>query len=127
MKKFMEEFKAFALKGNVVDMAIGVMVAGAFSSLVTAFTDDIINPLIGLLFSLDFSEVVIRIGSVDLLIGSFVSAVINFFLLALVLFFMMKAFKKLEKPAAPAAPVKSDETKALEKIIALLEEHKEAH
>jgi large conductance mechanosensitive channel len=127
MKKFMEEFKAFALKGNVVDMAIGVMVAGAFSSLVTAFTDDIINPLIGLLFSLDFSEVVIRIGSVDLLIGSFVSAVINFFLLALVLFFMMKAFKKLEKPAAPAAPVKSDETKALEKIIALLEEQKEAH
>lgn len=127
MKKFMEEFKAFALKGNVVDMAIGVMVAGAFSSLVTAFTDDIINPLIGLLFSLDFSEVVIRIGSVDLLIGSFVSAVINFFLLALVLFFMMKAFKKLEKPAAPATPVKSDETKALEKIIALLEEQKEAH
>ena len=126
MKKFIEEFKAFALKGNVMDMAIGVIIGGAFQSIVTALTENIINPIIGILFQADFSTVVIALpGGVSLGIGALISAVINFFLLALVLFIMLKAVKKItEKPAepapAPAAPVKSDETKALEEIIELL-------
>ena len=126
MKKFMEEFKAFAFKGNVLDMAIGVIIAGGFTGIITAFTDDIINPIIGLLFQLDLSDVVIHMGSVDLLIGHFISAVINFILLAFVLFCMLKAINKAmpKKEEAPAAPVKSDETKVLEEILTILKEEK---
>lgn len=125
----MKEFKQFALKGNVMDMAVGVIIGGAFSAIITALIENIINPIIGLLFQTDFSEVVIPMGPVNLGIGAFISAVINFILLALVLFFMVKAINKAksinEKPAEPApAPAKSDELVALEKIVALLEEKK---
>lgn len=125
MKNFIKEFKAFALKGNVMDMAIGVIIGGAFSTIVAALTENIINPIIGVLFQTDFSDVVINLpGDVTLGIGAFISAVINFVLLAFVLFVIVKAINKAtEKPAEPApapAPVKSDETKALEEIIELL-------
>ncbi len=127
MKKFMEEFKAFALKGNVMDMAIGVIIAGAFSNIVTALTENIINPIIGLLFQMDLSNVVIHMGSVDLGIGKFISAIINFIILAFVLFTIVKAVNKMkslaEKPKEeePApAPEKSPELKALEEIAEIL-------
>ena len=124
MKKFMEEFKAFALKGNVMDMAVGVIIAGAFSNIVAALTENIINPIIGLLFQMDLSQVVIHMGSVDLGIGNFISAIINFIILAFVLFTIVKAVNKMmamtEKPKEeePAPePEKSDELKALEEIV----------
>ena len=127
MKKFMEEFKAFALKGNVMDMAVGVIIAGAFSNIVAALTENIINPIIGLLFQMDLSQVVIHMGSVDLGIGNFISAIINFIILAFVLFTIVKAVNKMmamtEKPKEeePAPePEKSDELKALEEIVELL-------
>ena len=125
----MKEFKAFALKGNVMDMAVGVIIGGAFSAIITAFIENIINPIIGLAFQTDFSQVVIHMGSVDLGIGAFISAVINFILMALVLFVMVKSINKVkamnEKPAEPApAPAKSDELVALEKIVELLSEKK---
>lgn len=127
MKKFMEEFKAFALKGNVMDMAIGVIIAGAFSNIIAALTENIINPIIGLLFQMDLSQVVIHMGSVDLGIGNFISAIINFVILAFVLFTMVKAVnkmmdasKKKEEEAPAPAPEKSDELKALEEIVELL-------
>lgn len=129
MKNFMNEFKKFALKGNVMDMAVGVIIGGAFSAIITAFIENIINPIIGIAFQTDFSEVVIHMGSVDLGIGAFISAVINFILMAFVLFLMVKAINKAksinEKPAEPApAPAKSDELVALEKIVELLSEKK---
>ncbi len=129
MKNFMQEFKQFALKGNVMDMAVGVIIGGAFGAIITAFIDNIINPIIGLAFQTDFSQVVIHMGSVDLGIGAFISAVINFILMAFVLFVMVKAVNKAksltEKPAEPApAPAKSDELVALEKIVELLSEKK---
>ncbi len=122
----MKEFKEFALKGNVMDMAVGVIIGGAFSAIITALIENIINPIIGLAFQTDFSEVVIHMGSVDLGIGAFISAVINFILMALVLFILVKSVNKIkamnEKPAEPApAPAKSDELVALEKIVELLE------
>ena len=58
IKKFLEEFKAFAMRGNVLDMAVGVVIGGAFTAIVTALVEDIINPLIGLFFKADFSDVV---------------------------------------------------------------------
>ena len=84
MKKCLEEFKAFALKGNMMDMAIGVLIGGAFSTLVTSLTDNIINPIIGILFQTDFSDVVLHLPfDINLGIGAFISAVINFIILAL--------------------------------------------
>lgn len=119
MKKFLEEFREFALKGNVMDMAIGVIIGGAFQSIVKALIDDIINPLIGLLFQADFSNVVIPMGNsgVSLAIGAFISVVINFILMALVLFLMVKGMNRLrdlthkkeaEKPAEPAKPTQEE-------------------
>ncbi len=119
MKKFFEEFREFALKGNVMDMAIGVIIGGAFQNIVKALIDDIINPLIGLLFQADFSNVVIPMGSsgVNLAIGAFISVVINFILMALVLFLMVKGMNRLrdlthkkeaEKPAEPAKPTQEE-------------------
>ena len=119
MKNFIEEFKAFALRGNVMDMAIGVIIGGAFQAIIKSFIENIINPLVGVIFQVDFSNVVISLGSVNLMIGAFISSVINFFLLAFVLFVMVKAINKLKKPEVKeeAAPVKSDETVLLEKML----------
>lgn len=119
MKNFIEEFKAFALRGNVMDMAIGVIIGGAFQAIIKSFIDNIINPLVGVIFQVDFSSVVIHLGAVNLMIGAFISSVINFFLLAFVLFVMVKAINKLKKPEVKeeAAPVKSDEAVLLEKIL----------
>ena len=119
MKKFFEEFREFALKGNVMDMAIGVIIGGAFQNIVKALIDDIINPLIGLLFQADFSNVGIPMSSsgVNLAIGAFISVVINFILMALVLFLMVKGMNRLrdmthkkeaEKPAEPAKPTQEE-------------------
>ena len=119
MKNFIEEFKAFALRGNVMDMAIGVIIGGAFQAIIKSFIDNIVNPLVGVVFQVDFSSVVIRLGAVNLMIGAFISSVINFILLALVLFIMVKGINKLKKPEVKeeAAPVKSDDTVLLEKIL----------
>jgi large conductance mechanosensitive channel protein len=119
MKNFIEEFKAFALRGNVMDMAIGVIIGGAFQAIIKSFIDNIVNPLVGVVFQVDFSSVVIKLGAVNLMIGAFISSVINFILLALVLFIMVKGINKLKKPEVKeeAAPAKSDETVLLEKIL----------
>ena len=119
MKNFIEEFKAFALRGNVMDMAIGVIIGGAFQAIIKSFIENIINPLVGVIFQVDFSNVVISLGSVNLMIGAFISSVINFFLLAFVLFVMVKAINKLKKPEVKeeATPAKSDEAVLLEKIL----------
>ena len=105
IKKFFEEFKAFAMRGNVLDMAVGVVIGGAFTAIVTALVEDIINPLIGLFFNADFSDVVIQIGDVGSGVGAFLYAVLNFLIVAFVLFVVIKTMNSLhKKPAAPAAP-----------------------
>ena len=136
MKKFFEEFKAFALKGNMMDMAIGVLIGGAFSTLVTSLTDNIINPIIGILFQTDFSDVVLHLPfGINLGIGAFISAVINFIILAFVLFCMLKAMNKLmdlgkheeEKPAEPEAPKAPTQEELLAEILAVLKEQQAAN
>ena len=111
MKKFLAEFKAFALKGNVMDMAIGVIIGAAFGAIVTAFTDDFINPIIA---AIGGAEVAGRtqIGNTGSYIewGHFITAVINFLIMAMCVFIMMKGVNALlslgkkkeeEKPAEP--------------------------
>ena len=124
MKNFIEEFKAFALRGNVMDMAIGVIIGGAFQAIIKSFIDNIVNPLVGVVFQVDFSSVVIKLGAVDLMIGAFISSVINFILLALVLFIMVKGINKLKKPEVKeeAAPAKSDETVLIRKDFRTIKE-----
>lgn len=105
IKKFFEEFKAFAMRGNVVDMAVGLVVGSAFTAIVNSLVNDIISPLIGLFFNADFSDVVIQIGDVGIGVGSFLNAVLNFLIVAFVLFVVIKTMNSLhKKPAAPAAP-----------------------
>ena len=100
MKKFMEEFKKFALKGNVMDMAVGVIIGGAFTTIVTSLTDNFINPLIALCTGGANGEGVViggtfTIGGVAFNYGAFLSAVINFLIMAFILFCMLKAINKL--------------------------------
>lgn len=105
IKKFFEEFKAFAMRGNVLDMAVGVVIGGAFTAIVTALVEDIINPLIGLFFKADFSDVVIGLGGSSIKIGEFVNSIINFLIVAFVLFVVIKFVNSLhKKPEAPVAP-----------------------
>ena len=120
MKKFLEEFKAFAIKGNVMDLAIGVIIGGAFGSITTSLINDIIMPLIGLILGrVDFSALAITIGDASIAYGAFIQAVINFLMIALVTFWLIKAMNKFrkkeeEKPAKPAEP--SAEVKLLTEI-----------
>ena len=95
MKKFIEEFKAFALRGNVMDMAIGVIIGGAFTSIVTSLTENIINPILGLFGGTDLSGFVLNLGGVELRYGAFITAIINFLIMAFVLFCLLKAVNKL--------------------------------
>ena len=113
MKKFFEEFKAFALKGNMMDMAIGVIIGGAFSTLVTSLTDNLISPILGILGKVNFDAMMWDVfgdGKLVFKYGAFITAVINFLILALVVFFLVKGLNKLsevgkkKEPAAPAAP-----------------------
>lgn len=109
MKKFIEEFKAFALRGNVMDMAIGVIIGGAFTSIVTSLTENLINPILGLAGNADLSAFTLKIAGVELKYGAFLTSVINFIIMAFVLFCLLKAVNKLlnfgKKPGEPAAPI----------------------
>ena len=108
MKKFIEEFKSFALRGNVMDMAIGVIIGGAFTSIVTSLTDNLINPILGLAGNTDLSAFTLQIAGIELKYGAFLTSVINFLIMAFVLFCLLKAVNKLtslgRKPDVPAAP-----------------------
>lgn len=94
MKSFISEFKEFALRGNVMDMAVGIIIGAAFTAIVTSLVDDIISPLIGLLVKVDFNNLVATVFNVDIKYGAFIMAVINFLIVALVLFCIIKAMNK---------------------------------
>lgn len=110
MKKFLEEFKKFLDKGNALEMAIGVVMGGAFTSIVNSLVGDIITPIIGkLVGGLDFTGIMINLGGdANIMIGNFIQAVFNFVIIALALFFIIKGFNKInelkdkKKEAAPA-------------------------
>ena len=149
MKKFIQEFKEFALQGNVVDMAIGVIIGAAFKDIVTSFTDNFINPLIASIGGaniagsirlpwVDYTGLSLEeVQSLSLNYGAFITAIINFLIMALILFLMLKGInslkniglKKLKKgeteEEAPAPePEPSDEVKLLTEIRDALKEKK---
>ena len=104
MKKFIEEFKAFALRGNVMDMAVGVIIGGAFSGIVTSLTDNFINPILNVLTA----GKMYTVEDVAGFASNFISAVVNFLIMALILFCLMKGINKLltfnKKEEVPAEP-----------------------
>ncbi|MBQ8304696.1 MAG: large conductance mechanosensitive channel protein MscL [Blautia sp.] len=106
---FVKEFKEFIMRGNVMDLAVGVIIGGAFSAIVTSLVDDVIGPIIGMICGgIDFSHLAITVGSAQLMIGNFIQAIINFLIVALVIFSIVKAFNKAsslaKKPEEEADP-----------------------
>ena len=95
MKKFFEEFKAFALKGNVMDLAVGVIIGGAFQAIVTSLVGDIITPIIGIFASTDFSNLIATINGSEVKYGAFITAIINFIIMAFIIFCIVKGLNKL--------------------------------
>ena len=98
MKSFMKEFKEFISRGNVMDMAVGIIIGGAFTAIVTALVDNIIMPLIsGICGGMAFEDWAVKIGGSTIGIGAFIAAIVNFLLIALVLFSIIKAMNKFKK------------------------------
>ena len=95
MKKFLSEFKEFAMRGNVIDLAVGVIIGGAFQKIVTSLVGDVISPLIGLFGKKDFTGWMIKIGGVEIKYGNFITEVINFIIMAFIIFVMVKMLNKL--------------------------------
>lgn len=127
MKKFLQEFKDFAMRGNVMDLAVGVIVGGAFSAITTSLINDIIMPFIGIFVSeASFADLSLQIGGAVITYGNFIQAVINFLIMAFVVFCMVKAVNRIarKKEAAPPPPPPgpSPEEKLLAEIRDLLKE-----
>ncbi len=106
MKKFISEFKEFITKGNVMDLAVGVIIGAAFKDIVTSLTDNIISPILGIFGSVDFSDLCLTLGvktlpdgtqvANTLNYGAFITAIINFLIMAFIIFLMVKLVHKLE-------------------------------
>lgn len=145
MANFVQEFKAFAMRGNVMDMAVGVIIGGAFGKIVTSLVNDIIMPVVGILTGgLDFTGLFIALdgnhygtlaeaqeaGAALLTYGSFIQNIVDFLIIAFCIFLMIKGINRLTKkpepePAAPAPePEPSNEEKLLTEIRDLLKERK---
>lgn len=117
IKGFIEEFKAFALKGNVMSMAVGVLIGGAFNGVVTSFTTNIITPVLNCFGGADAeqaAELAIKVGKLNMPIGVFLADVLNFIIMALIVFLMVKGMnalmevgkkKETEAPAEPTTKI----------------------
>lgn len=121
-----KEFKEFISKGNVLDLAVGVIVGGAFGKIVTSLVDDIIMPIIGLIIGgIDFSGLSLKTGDATVKYGMFIQNVVNFLIIAFSIFLVVKAVNKMrrikpEKEEAPAEPQKTNEEILLTEIRDLL-------
>ena len=95
MKNFLKEFEKFIMRGNVIDMAVGVIVGAAFQGIVNSLVNDVISPLLGLIANTDLSYLVLTVRGVDIKYGSFLTAVINFLIMAFVIFLLVKFINKI--------------------------------
>lgn len=130
VNKFLNEFKTFVSRGNVLDLAVGVVVGSAFSKIVTSLVNDIITPLIGVVIGgRDFSNLSLKIGDASIAYGAFIQNIIDFLLIAFCIFIFIKfinkvIIKKKEEEKKVEPPKKSEEVKLLEEIRDLLKEEK---
>ena len=118
-RSFLEEFKTFILRGNVMDMAVGVIIGGAFTAIVTSLNADIITPIIGLFGGTDFSYLKVTLGSGAnapvLTYGNFITAVLNFLITALIIFCLIKAINKAVDKASALRKKEDEEVLPTEK------------
>ncbi len=113
MKRFLREFREFALRGNVMDLAVGIIIGGAFQGIVKSLVDDLISPFIGLFANTNFNDLILTVGGVQIKYGSFLTNVLNFVIMAFVIFLLMKGINRLssvgkkakEEAAAPTEKV----------------------
>ncbi len=126
MKKFFSEFREFAIKGNALDLAIGVIIGAAFKAIVDSLVNDIIMPLVGILMGgKDFTNLVAKVGDAEIKYGSLIQTAVNFFIVAFCLFLLVKFINRIKsdiaknkevEEAQEAPPAKSDEVVLLEQI-----------
>lgn len=130
MKKMLNEFKKFISKGNVVDLAVGVVVGGAFSKIVSSLVNDIIMPLIGVIIGgIDFTNLSLKVGEATINYGMFIQNIIDFLIISFCIFLVVKALntlddmtkKKLEKLKKEEKVEKKEEEKVSEEILLLRE------
>ena len=123
---FLAEFKTFIARGNVMDMAVGVIIGGAFSNITTSLINDVVMPVLGIFTSsVSFAELTLNIGPAVVTYGNFIQAVLNFLIMAFVVFCLVKAlnrFHKKKEAAPPPPPGPSPEEKLLTEIRDLLKE-----
>ena len=126
MKNMIQEFKTFISRGNVVDLAVGVVVGNAFKDIVNSLVDNIIMPVVGILIGgINFTTLSLTVWGVDVKFGLLLQSIVDFFIIAFCIFMAVKVVnrltkKKEEKKEEPKAPVKSDEVVLLEEIRDLL-------
>lgn len=112
MKKFMKEFKEFISRGNVMDMAVGIIIGGAFTSIVSSLVEDIINPLLGLFGGMNFDQYSVTLmGTATLNYGKFITAVINFLIMALIVFLIVRTMNKASSRFATKKEPEAPKTK----------------
>ena len=133
MKKFLGEFKTFISKGNVMDLAVAVVIGNAFNAIVSSLVDDIIMPFVGLLIGgINFSDIKVTLGDANIMFGKFIQNIVDFLIVALTIFVVVKAFntlqektkKKEAKEEKKEAAKKPDDILLLEEIRDLLKKNK---
>ncbi len=122
-----KEFKKFIARGNVIDLAVGVIIGGAFGKIVTSIVNDVLMPLIGVVIGgIDFTGLSFKIGEAEIKYGNFIQNVIDFLIVAFCIFILVKIVNKIthkeEKKEEEAVPTKSDDVLLLEEIRDLLKE-----
>ncbi len=112
--KIFKEFKEFITQGNVLGLAVGIIIGGTFKEIVNSLVDNIINPLLGLFVNVDFSDLVLTVGGTTFRYGSFIMSIINFLLVAFSLFFVVKAINHMQRAAMEILPIPEEEPKEKE-------------
>jgi len=117
MSGFLKEFRDFAVKGNMIDLAIGVIIGGAFGAIVSSIVDDLFMPLIGIVIGgIDFSSLVILVGEAQVNVGLFINAVVKFTIIAFVLFMVVKFINSMKREAAKE-PVETSPAPSREEVL----------
>ena len=110
---FVSEFKEFAMKGNVMDLAVGVIIGGAFGKIISSLVDDVLMPVIGTFVGNDFEKLSTTINGATVKYGACIQNIVNVMIFAFVVFLMIKAMNKMKKEEAPAPPAGPSSTDAL--------------
>ena len=114
----LKEFKDFIAKGNVMDMAVGIIIGAAFTAIVGSLVADMVNPLIGLFMGgVDFANLSASVGEATFTYGNFIMAIINFLIIAFVVFMLVRQVNKMKKAEAPVAPAGPTQEELLADIL----------